>query len=171
MSADPREPGSTLSPEELRAALEQPLHDEERLIESLISVLPTGEITAGFEALHAAAEREARGSHLALAYARALRGPAVQNAPPPIASEVHLWAARFAVNQRDGHATALRNVERALTLHTNWERALEIVEPALLDAHDAATLTKFYDAIMSRITEPREIERVALRAVEAFDVL
>jgi tetratricopeptide (TPR) repeat protein len=156
--------------EQLAALLEQPLQDESKVLDALVSGLGTGDAT--FEMLlklNQAAEAQERVANLSFAYERLARDARIKLLPKPRQAEFFLAAARFFGDVFGDIDAAIGFAERAHDLAMDDARVFDSLETLLASGQQGPKLAKLYAETAARTKEPSEKLRLLRAALELLE--
>jgi golgin subfamily B member 1 len=147
--------------------LDEPLADEERVLDAFVAGLATGETTADmFERLHQAAQRDDRVANLGFAYERLPRDTRVKTLPKARQVELWLYAAGFFADVFGDDTAAVPYAERALQIAPDSPEAFARLERLLAATQDGLKLAKICSAVAGHQKHVADKLRLLRRAVE-----
>jgi tetratricopeptide (TPR) repeat protein len=157
--------------ESVAALLEEPLKDESKVLDSLVTALGAGEATADlFKKLHEAATAQERSANLSFAYDRVARDNRLKLLPKPKQAEFLLHAATFFGEVFGDVEAAIGYAERAQKLAPEDPAVFDHLETLYATAQQGKKLAKLYTDGAARQRDVAGKLRLLRAAVELLEI-
>lgn len=160
----------SVRPEVLAALFDRPDFDEVKVLDALVSALPSGEATPElFEKLHAAAAAEERAANLGFAYERLSRDARVKLLAKPKQAEFFLAAASFFGETFGDVEAAAAFGDRAYQVAPDDPKVFDRLETILASLQLGTKLGRLYADKARRETDATEKLRLLRAAVDLYE--